>query len=583
MNDLSQLEFALLFAALFFASKVVSTLLYQICWRNAVGQDLSRRGPTSILIARVWLWPLHAVVLGLINQTDWIDLAGLRTTTVVIATLLTWGAVFRFGSCDRGSFFVLDRAIAVAACTAVYFHPCMLYPCVMVVCCLQYTVSDSALSPGYSNLLGFEFVRGSACVLLTCFSVLAAWSWISPLQWEGNATLVLSVLIAVQASQYVNHALAKSELGPRWYSWMIENRLECLIVNSYLRGWGNWIGKSRVLSLASWIGRVRTPLCIAVWALEFAFLFVLWDRHFAAVLLVSAAIFHVAVLSLTGLAELEYVANHANLVWILWAASSPFAEEDSFGLPMMAVSAICILSAFGWVGLLRRRMLAEFQLTGMSRAARWADPLDHLMAWWDSPYMRMFTYSVTTTDGKRYALPVTKLSPYDTSLTDIHTHIMILNAHPGFDPQAEAERQERRNGVWGLMIDRQHRDAMDDLMNDDQWMELRSSKVPAAWRCETDDDTPAEAVALRQLFRGMNHHCKQAWFRFVMKWPHFPGEDLAPDICPLVDEPLEIYAFQQPIASVLIQRVKTFYTGNQIHLIERSDVGIVEVDDRTSA
>jgi hypothetical protein len=199
------------------------------------------------------------------------------------------------------------------------------------------------------------------------------------------------------------------------------------------------------------------------------------------------------------------------------------------------------------------------------------------MAWWDTPLMRMYSYTVETRTGKCYSLPVPKLSPHDTALTDIHTHLMILGLHGGLDPMIGPDRAIARTGVWGLTVHREDRDFLYRLMDDpnaDIAEKLRASPSSKAW---PPGELPAAAIPLHDLFHGMNRHLGETWFRQILRWPHFPGEDLAPDICPLAEPAIETFRFDEPIASVTLWRIKTFLHDKEMRLVEREVVGRIHL------
>ncbi|MEM8671597.1 MAG: hypothetical protein AAGG48_29020 [Planctomycetota bacterium] len=577
MTELSIPQMTGLFVALFLLGKATSTTVYQLCWRNALGRDLQRLGPTAWLLLRWKLLPIHALVLCSLWQVSWTHASTLRAFTLVWVCLMGWATVLRFSAIDLQRFFLKDRLFVVLLGISTWFSPVFVYPFAMVCCCLQYVVSQSPLSPGYSNLLGFEFIRGTLCTLLASlvFTGVFRWTLGTPLEIQP---LIVAVIIGFQASYYVNHALAKSWLGPKWYSWILHNRVECLFVNSFLRGWGASLGKNRVLRFANCVSRFRVPVCGAMWTLEFAFVAILIEPRYAMVLYGVVTVFHISVWILTGLAELEHIVNHLGIVCLFATADATIISV--FGPWMLIASLASMILCIAWVGMLRTKMHREYEDLGDSRLAGISDPFDHLMAWWDSPLMRMFTFVVTTIDGKQWSLPVTKSSPYDTAITDIHTHIMLLNQHPGFDLNAQHDKRLFRTGVWGLVISTMERDALYTQMANGLLDTSFSADVCSAsnkpWIFPAQVDLPNEVMALKELFTGMNKYQALGWFRIVMRYPHFPGEDFVPDICPLVNQ-LPEFAFDRPMTSVLIQRIKTFYTGNQIHVLEQSDVGTIHL------
>jgi hypothetical protein len=235
-----------------------------------------------------------------------------------------------------------------------------------------------------------------------------------------------------------------------------------------------------------------------------------------------------------------------------------------------------------WIGSLRGRMFAEYQRNGTPGAGGvLADAADHLMAWWDTPYMRMYSYTVETRDGEHFALPVTKLSPHDTALTDIHTHWMILGIHTDLDRTIATDRALARVGVWGLTVHREDRDFLYRMMDApelDDFHKLRGDGKVRPWSRSESGGEPVGAAALRALFEGMNREIGKKWFRLIMRWPHIPGEDLVPDQCPLVEPRLKDFRFDQEMACVTIWRVKTVYRKNEFSLLEREVVGRIELD-----
>lgn len=69
------------------------------------------------------------------------------------------------------------------------------------------------------------------------------------------------------------------------------------------------------------------------------------------------------------------------------------------------------------------------------------------------------------------------------------------------------------------------------------------------------------------------------WFRLIMRWPHFPGEDLAPDICPLTEPVLPRFRFDEPITAVTIHRMKTFVDVEGMTVIEDANLGRIPLEE----
>ncbi len=566
------------FIVLFLLGRAASLIIYQMCWSNGVSGKFARPGALFTLLRRPLPWVLHLAVAWPLIGLSWRDWPLLHGFAMIGVGLLALGAVGRFGCAELGGFFIADRLLAVLLAIGVGLSPAFLYPCLVACCCLQYTVASWRLGPGYSNLLGFEFIRASLCVVTAC---LAAFGWLKHLgvAWHDFENLVLAVLLGYQASTYVNHALAKSALGPKWHSWIRENRAECLVGNAWLRGWTAGRTSGTVEKQMNWIGQRRVRICAVVWMLEVAWLFILADSRFAMVLVTATILLHLAVFALTGLAAYQYVVNHLYLLFMTAVCDSSGVFRHEYlaaGCLVMPVAAI-------WVGCLRRRIFGNFQQSGTTgHVGKLADAADHLMAWWDTPFMRMYSYTIETRSGARFALPVTKLSPHDTTLTDLHTHLMILGMHGDLDPAIAADRAKARTGVWGLTVHREDRDFLYQLIDEnpgDVREALRADSKCAPWDIGVDGLAPAAALPLRDLFQGINRTLHLSWFRRILRWPHFPGEDLVPDVCPLVEPRLETFRFDETIATVTLWRIKTFCNGREMMLVENQAVGRIHLEE----
>ena len=569
------------FLLLFFWGRVVSLGLYRMCWSNAATGEVAQRGAMMTLLRRPLCAVVHVFFLWPMIGVSWEEWPRLHGCAVMFTALLALGAIGRFGSADLGRYFIVDRLVVLVLAVGVWFSPAFLYPCLVSCCCLQYTVSSWRLGPGYSNLLGYEFIRASLSVLIAGVTI-CGWCQCAGVMWSGFESALLAVLLGYQASTYVNHALAKCALGPQWYSWMVDNRVECLIANAWLRGWTFGRSEAQVMKQARWAARHRTMLCVCGWMLEFSWLGVLADARLALVILSAAVLMHLVVFVLTGLLAYQYVVNHFFLMLMIQTQGG----GGIFGWENFTACVIAVPLAAVWIGFLRRRIFSECQRQGtMGKGGVLADAADHLMAWWDTPLMRMYSYTVETHDGEHFALPVPKLSPHDTTLTDIHTHWMILGIPTDFDEKIGSDRAVARTGVWGLTVHREDRDFLYQVMDtlDSEAMDkLRGDGASRPWSRSEKGGEPIDAAPLRALFEGMNREIDKKWFPLIMRWPHVPGEDLVPDQCPLVKPRFKDFPFDRVIACVTVWRVKTLYGENGFSLVEREVVGRIELDQLSS-
>ena len=559
------------FIIMFFYGRLVSLLIYQISWSNGASGVFPKAGATASLLCKPWPWLLHLAMLWPLSQISWHTLPALQTFAILVAILLAIGSVGRLGTGDLGHFW-LDRALVICLTACVPLSPLFLYLAIIASCALQYTVASWKLGPGYSNLLGFEWIRASACVLIACLSI-GGWLNLFSGNFSHIELLTFAVVLAFQASTYVNHALAKSALGSHWYSWIAENRIQCLIVNSWLRGWTMCRNQSSLLKLAALIGRFRILICAIAWSIEMSWILILFSPQLAIYIITVTIALHLVVFIFTGLASYHYLASHIFFLTLL-------TQIPSFPETLWLASLVVIILYAIWTAIIRTKIFNDYRANKNHRSGPGclADAADHLMAWWDSPSMRMFCFTVQTSSGTEYFLPTSKLSPHDTSLTDIHTHLMILGIHPDLDPVISRDQKHARTGVWGLVIDRNDRDLLYRMM--DQKTDPSRFKTPAhftPWECFSTHEHPQPARHLHDFFQSIS----MDKYRRHLLWPHFPGEDLAPDRCPIADLPTQTFSFQEPIFKITLWRIKTWFSGDEISLLERSPVGIIHLQSPT--
>jgi hypothetical protein len=563
---------------LFVLGRMASLFVYRMCWSSGATVYATTRSAIFNLLRRPLPWLAHAAFIWPTLHLTWHEMPALRVFTVVLTALLALGAIGRMGSANLNRFFVGDRCVVLGLSIGVWFNPSLIYPCLIASCCLQYTVASWSLGPGYSNLLGFEFVRGSLSVIVAALMLMG---WTRLIHWTipHGQTILLGAVLLFQASTYANHALAKSSLGAHWHSWIRENRLECLAANAWLRGWTLGRNKKFILGLIRRISRYRVFLCASIWILEISWFVVFADEHLTMMILCATMLFHLVVFLLTGLTGYQYIVSHLTLFVII----SCYGIDSVFSLQNFITSLISIPLAAMWIKWLRKSTLTEFLKGNHSqRLLKFSDAADHLMAWWDTPLMRMFSYTVETRSGQQYSLPTPKLSPHDTALTDIHTHMMMFGQHNGLDPLIEHDKKIARVGVWGLTIFPDDRDFLYRLMDHpaEDWQPvLHAKNSTQPWHLSSESHQPHAATALRDMFCGINKNIGHKWFSLIMRWPHFPGEDAASDLCPLGNFPQKRFTFDEPVTQVTLWRSTTFLTRNDMLLIAEEKVGCIHFEE----
>lgn len=565
---------------------VGSVLLYQTTWKNSIDRRFHFAGSLVTFLKRPWPWLLHIPICILSCFMSWDGLPKLKFFTCVTAGIFSIAAIGRWGAVDLRRFFLFDRILVLIFCVGLWFSPIFFYPLLLTGCCLQYIVSGSSFSPGYSNLLGFEFIRSSLCMIQStllvqaCLQLLTFWDSGFRIAASIFESQVFVLVLCGQAGKYVPQALAKCAIGEKWYSWIYKNRVECLFVNAYLRGWGGtWFPKKHVLFLAQILSQIRVLICAATWMIELSWILILVSPRFTIGILTGTLIFHLVVWLLTGLAGYHYIMSHGLMIMLISKHSAIVSPYQTFINPYFFVGVLCVLGFSAWVLFLRYQLFKQYTENGNAGPwNEWIDPSDHLMSWWDGPYMRMYSFRVVTRSGQRFKFPVTKFAPYDTFVTDIHTYIMILGREFNLDPYVARDRALIRTGVWGLTLSISDRNRLYKLMDNKVFTKIgqdcsqhfSSDAGDYAQPYPTSDaiETALTRETFIEFFQGLNNYQLKWWFPILLFWPHFPGEDMVSDNSPIASEHLPTYKGSEPISEVEIDCVKTFYHRNAIEVFE---------------
>ena len=590
------------------ANHISSWLVYNMTWWNshafgkmtpfggATREEVKQSGSCFFrLLKRVRYYPVHLLLIWCLRMTYDLEIPMIVQLSKISSIVLTLSSVFRFGSIDLQHYFISDRLLCVTSCLLSQYYPMFLYINLLCNCTLQYSISSWCLAPPYSNYLSFEYVRIS---LINCIVVLSVKS-VCVVELSESSWVFLFLLCG--ATYYLHQGSGKLRLGTNSTDWLLHNRGECIFVNSYLRGWwSQLLSKKVVLIIAGFLKTQRLILGFGALVAEMGGVLVLLlslvvpdvSLYLFVGFYLLIGTFHIAVFSMAGILVWGNVIVNLSMAYSLFNCDINF---DEIRISEKVTALVGMIAVDLYIIMLYKIVESEGNLRKVGIILFDASYL--LMCWWDSPYMRMYSYSVDVVENgveKTYQFPVTKFSPYDTMITDIHTRMSYLHMHTGFDSQRTADLETAHPGVWGLLLIREEAMKMYSTMDSDgqklkQQLETLSvgSDESKIWNLREETDTSHPAFPLQCFFIGINKSIANkkfnSLFKFIMKWPHFPGEDWVPDACPLSSK-LEEFPFHVPIKNVNINRVKTFYTGNDILLLEDSRVGVIhlpcESDDR---
>ncbi|MEM6729937.1 MAG: hypothetical protein AAF658_00185 [Myxococcota bacterium] len=210
------------------------------------------------------------------------------------------------------------------------------------------------------------------------------------------------VAMMMLGSHYVITAFAKGMLGPRWYSWMTDNRLHNVAASAYVWGWARFIPRRRWSQLLAIIAPLNVPMQIGAFALEAASPLVLTSPTVAVVLAVTAGVFHLVVYITTGILFWEWALTNVLLAWFILQLA-PEVTAQAFGLVPFIAGTV---------------LLFVFPLRGRL----WhPDPL----GWWDTGLTQRVQWRVIGESGTVYDLHNDFMCPHERNYGRVHGCFLI--------------------------------------------------------------------------------------------------------------------------------------------------------------
>lgn len=235
---------------------------------------------------------------------------------------------------------------------------------------------------------------------------------------------------AMQASHYFITAVTKAWIGPRWYSWMLDNRIHYLAASAYSWGWARFLPWSIWARVVRLVRGVEVPLQVSAFALEALSPLVLLAPGLAVGLSVALGLFHLGVFLLSGLLFWDWIAVDLVLAWLAHGAGET-TLRDAFGAWPLALG-LAVLALFP----LRHRLWKPMPL-----------------GWYDTPLTQRIQYSVVGASGQVYGLYCDFMCPHERLYGRVNGCFFapapVLTYHLG-----EVWKRELRDAIVQAGVDR---------------------------------------------------------------------------------------------------------------------------------
>jgi hypothetical protein len=193
-------------------------------------------------------------------------------------------------------------------------------------------------------------------------------------------------VFCIIGGNYFSTFQAKILNSPHGVEWLLENKLNWLLLNAHSRGWMNFLGDESLYKLAVFLEKWSVILQALVLIIEGSAIFILFKRSISKYILTGFILMHYAIFSIGSMLFWKWMAIDLFMILFLWKAPKELLNE-LFSKPMKWASVVIIFFAS-----------VIFQ--------------NYLIGWHDTPYNQLYTYEVVGEDGETYAFSKNEFNPY---------------------------------------------------------------------------------------------------------------------------------------------------------------------------
>jgi hypothetical protein len=219
----------------------------------------------------------------------------------------------------------------------------------------------------------------------------------------GLAVLIAAALILVGGA-YSHAAVSKLEIGPRLWSWPLENSTSNIMVSAYLNGgWLRPLGDQRVVSFAGFLARLDPIVGVLTVLAELGGFLILVSPRLTRLLFAAWVSLHAVILLTTGIFFWKWILFDIGCaLWLTRLARAPETQP-------------AVAGAFA-------RTTAIFGVLAMAITPRLYRNVD--FAWFDTRLAGWFELTGVGASGQSYRIDPRYFAPYDITFQQSRFHYL---------------------------------------------------------------------------------------------------------------------------------------------------------------
>lgn len=466
------------------------------------------------------------VALPLAVVWRWSDLPhgeAARLLALVLVGILTWKAVTKDIDPAGGEAHGWERLLLLIMAVATFWSP------------VPFVVAAGLLTTPFGLWQHHDTLPMRVVQALVAYLGLSGLlrPWVPALDVTG--ALFFFVLL-IQISHYFITAVAKALLGPRWYSWVLDNQLHHLAASAYSWGWARFLPWSVWRRVVQGTRRIEKPMQLFAFGLELLAPLALLHPEVAIGFCLVWSAFHLGVFALSGLLFWDWAVTNVAVAGALWLM--PYDVLAPFFGVVPAVLGLVLMGLFP----LRHKLWKPMPL-----------------GWWDTPFTQRVHWRVRGVSGTEYGLYNNFMCPHERLYGKVHgcflAPVPVMTYHLG-----EVWKHDLRDALRAAQGCSERLD------------EVRQRFGIAPLNVEMQAHHQAY---IQRFFHALNHGARKHVLPRGLRWLKAPGGQV------YYWGALPPFRGQEKVTDVTLHYREEYFDGRDLKCVRDEQVLAVSVPDET--
>ena len=206
-----------------------------------------------------------------------------------------------------------------------------------------------------------------------------------------HSNLFIILALAFHASNYFIPGVAKIEISPNGWEWIVENELSNLFISSYVNGWLGFLSEDLILDISQIINKTQIPIQLLTILIHLGSIFLLYRKKITMTLFICFELLHFGIFLSSGIFFWAWILVNIGFIFLL----KQLPKESLEFMYSKKAKKLFIVIVLG--------------------SPLYFSPKP--LAWWDSNLNVIYDFIVTTENQEKIKLNRNDFSPYDLIFT----------------------------------------------------------------------------------------------------------------------------------------------------------------------